>query len=402
MNSMQLNCLLENLSVRKAPWAKYSAGLELQMLLSAYMMGFARIEHTEILRSDPLFHQKFDLDAIPSKSNTYRLLERFDSSHKVEELSVVNSVPLERVIRKDKPAIMDIDSTVNTVHGQQEGTTIGYNPRYHGRPSYQPLVAFEGDSKAAIHAALRNGMAAKSDEILEFYQEAKRRLPEGVNLGYVRADRAFAGDTFLSQLETDEVGYTIKLRLTAGVKERISHGVLWERVYANAHMAIEVGSVSVKLSTWKKYRRVVLIRTTEFCNHGQLRLFDLWDYQAIVTNLDWPPEDIWHFYNQRATCENFIKELKYGLNIDAIAKNAFLANAADLWLKIISYNTLLALKIHAPEDYKDCSITRLQRALFSIPAVIAKHARKLTLRMPSWWPYQRVWQALRSAITALG
>ena len=285
---------------------------------------------------------------------------------------------------------------MNTVHGHQEGTTVGYNPRYHGRGSYQPLIAFEGNSKAAIHAELRSGSSPSGNEIVDFYKQAKQNLPDGVQLGYVRADRGFSADEFLCQLESDEVDYVIKIRSTSHVKRRQSEGILWNRIYMDDTRAIEVGSVNCRLSTWDKHRRLVFIRKTEYVNHGQLRLFDLWDYQVIVTNLDWSPEEIWHFYNQRATCENYIKELKYGLNIDTISKGTFLANAADLWLKVISYNTILAMKNYFPQEYKTYSISRIQRVLLQIPALVVKHARRLTLRMPSWWPYSHFWQAVKT------
>ena len=39
---------------------------------------------------------------------------------------------------------MNLDSTVLTRYGQQEGAKKGYNPRKHGRPSHHPLLAFLG------------------------------------------------------------------------------------------------------------------------------------------------------------------------------------------------------------------------------------------------------------------
>src|SRR5699024_260647 len=130
------------------------------------------------------------------------------------------------------------------------------------------------------------------------------------NLGFVRADRAFPSNEFLTVLEKDQVGYAIKLKSSKNVKKRLVHGVLWKRIHCDDSYIIEVGSVKLKLYNWDTPRRVVFVRQTEYADTGQVHLFNLWDYQAIVTNLDWDPEDIWRFYNQRCTCENFIKELK--------------------------------------------------------------------------------------------
>lgn len=398
MRQLGIDQKLEELSVKKAPWADFSSSSEMQIIMTAYMLGLERIDHTRTMEFDKFLAQKFGLAKLPSTSNLYRTLERFDSAEKVSELNSVNQLPIRQLVTDDKQAIVDIDSTVNTVHGRQEGTTVGYNSRYHGRASYQPLLAFEGNSKACIYAELRSGKTPDSDENIKVYRNAKANLPEGVKLGFVRADRAFPSNEFLTSLEEDQVGYTIKLKLSKNVKRRLEHGVLWERIYYDDSFVIEVGSVKLQLHNWDEPRKVVFIRQTEYADTRQLRLFNLWDYQAIVTNLGWCPEDIWRFYNQRCTCENFIKELKYGLNIDSISKASFQANAADLWLKVICYNILLVMKSHAPDEYKNCSISKLQRILFTVPALIVRHARRLTLRLPSWWPYKVVWQAMRRAL----
>ena len=44
-----------------------------------------------------------------------------------------------------------------------------------------------------------------------------------------------------------------------------------------------------------------------------------WQYEAIVTSLDWEAIDLWRFYNQRCCMENYIKEAKQGFSIDRIA-----------------------------------------------------------------------------------
>ena len=41
---------------------------------------------------------------------------------------------------------LDLDSTVITRYGQQEGAARGYNPAEHGRVSHHPLMAFVADS----------------------------------------------------------------------------------------------------------------------------------------------------------------------------------------------------------------------------------------------------------------
>lgn len=137
---------------------------------------------------------------------------------------------------------------------------------------------------------------------------------------------------------------------------------------------------------------VIVVRTTEYADSDQISLWEMWDYQAIATNLDWSGEDIWHFYNQRCACENHIKELKYGAHIDKISKNDALANAADLWLKCMAYNCLLALKQRLPVKERTLSLNRLRRILIWIPAVLTRHARSVILHLPRWWPHEDLWK----------
>jgi hypothetical protein len=43
--------------------------------------------------------------------------------------------------------IFDLDSTVLVLYGKQEKARIGYHPIKHGRPSYHPLLCFEGHTR---------------------------------------------------------------------------------------------------------------------------------------------------------------------------------------------------------------------------------------------------------------
>ncbi len=55
--------------------------------------------------------------------------------------------------------IFDLDSTVVTVFGKQEDAAVGYNPRYRGKRSYDPLLCMEANSSYLWDAGLRPGNA---------------------------------------------------------------------------------------------------------------------------------------------------------------------------------------------------------------------------------------------------
>ena len=61
--------------------------------------------------------------------------------------------------------IFDLDSSVVTVFGRQENAEVGYNPRYRGKRSYNPLLCIEANSSYlwipnCVRVTLEHGTAA--------------------------------------------------------------------------------------------------------------------------------------------------------------------------------------------------------------------------------------------------
>lgn len=166
-------------------------------------LGIARIEHTDTVEKDSLLCSLLGLKKLPQKSTFYRGLERFDQVEKVHELFAINAGLLQNILHDSKLCILDLDTTVETVHGQQQGTTRGYNPRYRGRHSYQPLLAFDGNSKAVLNAQLRNGYTPTAKNTMAFYQKTEEALPAGTEIKHLRADHDLGSDKFLNTLEAD-------------------------------------------------------------------------------------------------------------------------------------------------------------------------------------------------------
>lgn len=68
------------------------------------------------------------------------------------------------------------DDTIITVFGGQEGSEVGYNPRYHGRASYKAKVAFISGTGELVNAGLYGGKTASNGSFLEFLHETLTRL----------------------------------------------------------------------------------------------------------------------------------------------------------------------------------------------------------------------------------
>ena len=385
--------LSERLTVEKADYSTYKFAEVCMLLIAGYTLGKDRILQFEDLEDDPLLAQKFKLDKLPHYSLLYKELERFDTEKKVDTLKLVSGDVLSHLL--PNKIIMDFDSSVTTVYGQQKKADVGYNHNKPGRSSYHPFFCFEGKTKTCLNAQLRRGTASNSPDFKTFYSETKLLLPSRTDISYVRFDCGFGGENVYRVLEEEQVGYVGKMKITDRLRRHAASHRFKRVEYTD--LIVESCSFNYQATSWNKKRRVVIIRTKD-PNDNQLRISDEygWDYRVLVTNLDWDDVDIWRFYNQRCGSENYIKEVKYGFGIGNYPTDDFYPNAADLLLKIIAYNCFIGFKEDLCEEpVSTLSIERMRRYFLSIPAVLRKHARQFTLKLAENFRFQREYIDMR-------
>jgi len=129
----------------------------------------------------------------------------------------------------------------------------------------------------------------------------------------------------------------------------------------------------------KKACRVIVVRKEP----RQYSLFPSnYDYRTIITNMDWDKKSLVRWYRERATSENWIKELKSGFGLGDIPSNKFLSNSAYMQIVILAYNLVNALKvISLPEEYRSCTIKTLRFRLINIAGSWIRHAREYILKL---------------------
>ena len=102
----------------------------------------------------------------------------------------------------------------------------------------------------------------------------------------------------------------------------------------------------------------------------------------IVTNLARPAERVVAFYNQRGTCEQWIKEGKGAIKWTRLSCRTFAANAVRLQLHALAYNLGNFLRTLAmPKPIKEWSLTSLREKLIKIGAKVVSHGRYVTFQM---------------------
>ncbi len=109
--------------------------------LASVLCGASRFAHVSRIRGDRALSFILDVKRIPSACTLTRYFNTFTQG-KVETMSqMLMDWTFERLGTKPCEATLDMDSSVFTRYGSQEGARKGYNPRKPGRPSHRPIFA---------------------------------------------------------------------------------------------------------------------------------------------------------------------------------------------------------------------------------------------------------------------
>jgi len=401
LEKIKLSQALRDISCGKGRNSLFPIYRILLYLIVGWMLGCERLFHFRKLQHDSLL-KRFLGGRCPHHTLLYKELIRMRTScpHLRSELRTLN----QEVIRPCLPSslILDLDSTVETVYGDQAGAAKGTNPHKPGRKSYHPLLAFEGQSRLCLNAVLRSGNTHASTDAASFLNETFELLGER-SVKYARFDKGFGGEEFYSLWEGKKIGYVGKLKWTQRLAAEVAACRYWKR-FVDEDWIIEGITLIYKATSWKKPRRVTVIRKTQFIEDGQccLVLDTDWQYEAMVTNLEWEPIDLWRFYNQRCCMENYIKEAKNGFSIDRIATSDFEANEIDLLVKLLAYNLFERFKRDCCEPvHQGYTIARFRLEFFHCAATLIRHSRNVILKLAKDFANRFVWKRIEARIAML-
>ncbi|WAH36468.1 hypothetical protein [Alicyclobacillus dauci] len=111
--------------------------IALTMILRS-MLGQERIFHFEDIEQDPLLRLKLGLPKLPDTTLLYKDLRRIGLQ---AGMSAIRNAQIQTLasLLSSRDIAVDIDSSVETVHGEQEQSAVGFNPHHNGRASSSPL-----------------------------------------------------------------------------------------------------------------------------------------------------------------------------------------------------------------------------------------------------------------------
>ena len=201
---------------------------------------------------------------------------------------------------------LDMDSSKNPVHGDQEGAM--WNGDFQSK-CLHPLFVFNQYGDLA-RCALRPGNVHSADGWEDVLKPVLTRYPRSASASFerrrFRADAAFAIPALFDLLEAEDWGYAIRIKGNPKLHAQIDWLTKHRPGRPPNRIARHYTSFHYRAKSWSKLRRVVA--KVEF--HPS-ELFPHVGF--IVTNRSLPNERVLAFYNDRGTAEKHIKEGKYAI-----------------------------------------------------------------------------------------
>lgn len=389
---------LVNESVWLDPRAPGAAlpGRKVMSLVHGMLAGADSIDDMNVLRAGStgliLGHRVM----APSTLGTF--LRAFTFGH-VRQLDRVLDQLLARVWEtgagpQELPLVIDIDSFIGEVHGdQKQGASYGYTRQL----GYHPILAVRTDTGEVLHIRNRKGKANTQRGSSRFVDELLARVRRAGHSGLVviRADSGFENHKQFTNLDRRGVEFSVGVKQSKTIRALIA--LIPETDWVTIEDYPDTGQAQIaetKLGDWR-----LIVRRTRLTG-TQAELFPDWRHHAFATNRTVPIliADIDH--RDHATIELVIRDLK-DQALAHFPSGQFAANSAWTVIAALAHNLgRWATQIGLPTRPVQTARAR-RHHLLQIPARLTRTSRQWTLRMPARWPWQNDFTTILDAIRAL-
>lgn len=319
-------------------------------ILMLLFIGFNRLWHFFYIRFDPLICGIFNVACLPVASTYWRYL---DSMGINQATSLANLIAGLRKRMWEVCGLaytkvhISIDTTVETVYGDQQGARKGHNPRQRGKKGYRPLLAFIDETREYLDGKLRKGETVSGKETADFLKKIRSRLPDCVRYVLVRADGEFCSWEAVRAAIEEGLDFIFANKSCKPPFDPAGWYRPWKR------RDIEFNSCVYQPLGWGIVVRFVAMRIpiekTEPTGkqiQGMLFEEDRYKYRIFCTSLNDPAHKVIDEYDTRADVENLVGEAKRE-GLAAIPSGKFKNNYAFFQLVMLGYNIWRYIKLMA-------------------------------------------------------
>jgi hypothetical protein len=315
----------------------------------------------------------------------------------------------------DQLAYIDIDDTVRRTYGYaKQGAGRGYTG-VKGLNALLAIVSTPTCAPVIAASRLRKGSTTSARGAARFVADAlvtaKAAGATGVRI--VRADSAFYGWEVIAAATRAGARFSITARQNRSVRAAIAtiDPDAWTTInYPNAIYDedqqrwisdAEVAEIPYTAFTSRRKAqhvtaRLIVRRVPDLNPANQSELFTVYRYHAVFTNSPLPMLAAEAAHRAHAIVEQVIADLKNG-PLAHLPSASFAANSAWLVCAAIAFNLTRAAGTLASAFHAKATTGTIRAHLINVPARLARSARRLTLHLPTAWPWEQAWQRLLTA-----
>ena len=319
-------------------------------ILMLLFIGFNRLWHFTYIRLDAMLCGFFRLTKLPAASTFWRYVDSLGLNQAHSFLKIISTLR-ERVWQLCDISYyrirISIDTTVETIFGNQQGGRKGHNMKYRGKKALRPILCFIDETREYLIGKLRKGQTVNGKEAADFIKKIKNHLPGCVQQVLVRADGEFLSWPAIAACI--EAGFDFIIANKGADPPFDPHA--WYR--AKKRKPFEYNSCVCQPAGWEVACRFVAMRIPKELkvpagDSFQCELFedDRYTYRIFCTSLQAKPHKVIFKYDKRADVENLVGEAKRE-GLEAIPSGKFKNNYAYFQIVMLAYNIWRYVKMMA-------------------------------------------------------
>ena len=403
-------CLVDS---RQAAKVKHTIADLLRQRIYGLASGYADANDAARLAQDPIF--KLLLDRAPldgPELSSQATLSRFENRIGPRENYRLGAALAQKIInrhqrrrhRKAKRVIIDLDSTDDPTHGQQELTFFN---RHYDSYCYLPLLAFVSfdnePEQYLLTALLRPSNVTEKHPVVmgllsRLVEMVRAAFPQAlINL---RLDGGFACPALFDYLDSvPRLEYVCGLAKNAVLNRRAQPLLAQARKREKRGGKPRVyGECRYRAQSWDCARRVVI--KAEIVHNCAGEAKD--NPRFVVTNKRQSAKFIYRqAYCSRGEIENRIKELQLGMEIDRTSCTRFWANQFRVLLTVAAYALLQELRLQAqPTKLARAQVSTLRTHLLKLSARLEQSVRRIVVHLPQAGAYLNEWTRIARRLGA--
>ena len=288
------------------------------------------------------------------------------------------------------PLTIDLDSTICETYGLAKERARHHG--YTGQRGYHPLLAVAAGTGDVLMARLREGCANTARGAAHFLRETVGRVRCAGARGQltVRADSGFYTHALVSACRKLDVRFSITIRQHASLRNLIE--AIPEPDWTPITYWMD-GAADVAETTYTPFQSEsgaapvrLIVRRVKPSPGSQLALFANYSYHGFITDREGDTLELEAGHRRHAEIENAIRDLKYGVGLNHLPSGRFAANAAWLAVQVLAHN-LARWTARIGLGERLVTTKTLRRRFFSLAGRLTRSARRLTLHLPSGWPW---------------